>query len=1428
MKKTRRIFLALTILGAMTIVSGCVVNPTKDLSFVGFQDEIKTERANTGYIEPEDFIDDGLKITRRETPTTVEGTPDRYLTTIEFNALVKTDDPGKRPVIDEAWVFNQVGAWGSNQTPDNSEDGGKENASSILEEDSSKKVTNGYYYNGRIGENESYTFKRTTNAYEATSISELTSGTFWLYWVSHPLDDPSKKVTKHREFNGEDFTILQEGAQIDGDEAIELTFDSLDSSSRDVTLAYEIKVPVTEEDHWPTTINSIALFDNGIAVDKDSYTINAVDETLTNGKIVINNVDYNSHEYTIKVSTSYDTSQFFTSPESIKITSDDIPTDSLVEFNIEADSINPKQEAKLNYTIEVNSYNESNTLAPTFSSLSLDYKGQTNSSSDDIIDLTIPPSTYDVDKQKFIWKDEIMFNYDSLGLIRGETYDVEFKYDQNDGYDAGVDKIFTTTTSFEVPLNDAQAITEDDIIRFESIDVTSNSIQLEYEIEIDNQPGFEETVIEKVELLDGDGNSLDENIGNNKTGSFLIEELPPNRQQLYKLRVITNVNSVETSNVLEVTTDKGESQPIEEEDLISFNINEDSITPSSVDYDFEISIPNNDDYELTTVEKIEIVNSEDPSEVLKEVDDFSINSSSNSIVKNGTIDGLNPSQIYKIKLKVYYNDSEFIIFDDEQIFTTAKLEPIQITSSDISLLSKSPNKYETSAEIYWEINTPSSPEYEDTVVEDVRLLDEEGNEVIENITYTDKNSETGTIFIKNLDYGQTYNYNLEVKTNAGSEYIKSDSMASIAIGQGEPLEILKPTLRIEADNSVPNGTTVNIYYNIRVLNDPNYEPTIIEQVSLFNDGVLFNNEGINYIHESEEWGSGVDIGAYIEYSGFFKIEGLTNGQEYNFSVNVKANSGIKETNLFKYTPEKLSPQDISTPISSIKREPGPDGSTIEVFYSIPEIIPDNQYNDTVISFVELVDTKDNKVYASNVGNNWSGKFDVNNLEDGKTYDFVVRVHSNANAPDYYIDSAKMEYSWDKEPARDITSVDLTVSDDPNVVNTTLHYDIDEILYDNGYIDTIVQKVTLLNNGSEFISEGSEAKIDGAWSGDFELTDLESNVEYNFAVKVDTNANSIVSDSVSVLVKDALVINGVENFSINTKNSNLKFAANVIGNPDLLKVRYDGGKNLKVNWNSISTRVTNENVEYNVELKSGHEYIIDKFEISLDNGTTWENVSFDMLTSVPSISGDGYDIAEDGTIFNSSDGKDTGYILFEDSDGNIKIKAPDNSIIDPTFKTKPSALWELIIGLILLLILLLLLILIVFLIRKGWKAKSFNNYEKNDLIFTFNKKLNSKKVIKATTNANLYLVSLDDERTKLNYSVINGKDDKLIWKVSGLPIKTSNYKFEIENEEGKKVKVKAKVEIDESVDESKNSKKETDTKSKTNNKKTKSKSEIFLM
>ncbi len=812
--------------------------------------------------------------------------------------------------------------------------------------------------------------------------------------------------------------------------------------------------------------------------------------------------------------------------------------------------------------------------------------------------------------------------------------------------------------------------------------------EINWEIDLPVSSTTEDTIIEDVRLVDEFGAPITENITytdrTKSTGTITLENLDYNQTLNYKLEVKTNAGQsyVASESSTSIVVGKGAPQAIS---LNKFELKTDSITSDSAIFEYELNIPNNDNYEETKLESVELINI---------TNDNSI--AATSMETSGTLEatGLNPYEDYEFKLRTTTN----VIADndwDENIISiqTNKASPKQIDSSDIVITSNEPGKDETTATLEWDINTLTSVEYEPTKIRDVRLLDEDGNEVIENITYTDREKTLGTITLENLDFNTIYKYSFEVKTNASDEYIKYGSEIIINVEKGSAQNSLVPAIRVEKNGD----SSANVYYDIRIPNDDRYDSTIIEKVSLLNNGAQFENSGNTYVHESNEWGVGNDVGDHIEYSGVFEIDGLPLGSEYNFSINIETNVNQVESEVVSYATNKKEARDIiSSPIASIKKESGSDGSDIKVLYSVEELEYDEEFNDTTISFVEVINKTDGKSYATNIGNDWSGELEINDLDINSNYNFYVRVHTNANEPNNYIDSTEINYSADMESAKPITSAELSIKE-LDINKTILHYDISEILHGDNYLDTVVQSVTLINNGEEFIGEGSTPKHDGNLSGDFELTSLEQGVEYNFSILIETNANNMESEPVTIFFEETLVINSVENFNLDSEEAKLTFDSNLVGSPELFEIRYGDKGPFEISFEKIDepTRILSEkNIEFIVNLDEGQEYILDQFEISNDSGKTWEFVNFDMLVSDNVINGGGYDVSEDGKITNN--GFDTGYTLFEDKNGKLEILSPDGSISEPILMTNVHSfpwIWVIIgslllIGLIILLILLL--------------------------------------------------------------------------------------------------------------------------------------------
>ncbi len=909
-----------------------------------------------------------------------------------------------------------------------------------------------------------------------------------------------------------------------------------------------------------------------------------------------------------------------------------------------------------------------------------------------------------------------------------------------------------------------------------------------------------------IELVDGSTLS-------DASGKGIFRNLPTNSVFTFQFVVIYNYNSEPYTTYIEDNINVGVDFPL---DIVFENLELESSSWDEIKLNYELSMPEPDsNYADTEFEKVEFIAIDpDGNEQLV--------STETALSGSTTIDAttLEPNTEYEFMMRTYSNSGRYGITDwkDNTIkVTTSKGKPEQIDSTDIVLTTKIDENDGTIGYVEYDIELPNNPDLDKTTIVDLKLF-EDGVEVSSNIDYPNNiSSDNGVITLNDLELNSTHSYTLKVKTNVSDEYIESEPVELI-VPKGDAFEPLIPSIDVEKNDSVSDGTSVDIAYNVKIPknDDGLYEETNISEITLLNDNKPFES----YSHTEADWEKNV-VGGYDEITGVFNVTGLEIGDDYNFSLNVESNTGSVKSDEVYYSPENQNPIPIDAPVASIVANDD-DRSKIKVLYNIPEWPINDKYNETSILYVSLIDESTNDVFEGSTSvtdGKLSGEIEVTGLEDGVDYNFVVRAYTNTNNPEGYVDSNSMKYSWDMPIAQEIDENAATLEIDSEATNqtkTTLHYDVEEIIPDTHYIETKIQKVTLLNHGKEYISDDITTRVDGEWSGDFELTTLTNYTNYQFSVRVETNANTIESNVVEISNGDSLYIDRIGNLVYDDSDTTLSFEADISGNKDLLRAKYDG-KELKditsieesVNADSGLTRVT-----YKIKLKYNTKYDINNFIFSIDGGIRY-NTSFDFKTltsgnvameGFANADQDSYDIATDGFVYDNDE--QTQYKIIEvDADAADTYNTRDSKKIvkvldtltgnenDIFIKTGANPVLKILLWILIILAILLiigLLILLILLITRRWKAEANYIYkEDGDLLFVLNRK--TSKEHKRTSNSKLFVINKNAPNDELDYSIITDENGKINLRVTGLPIENDNYKFLLKNDK-KNTKIDAKVKL----------------------------------
>ncbi len=478
--------------------------------------------------------------------------------------------------------------------------------------------------------------------------------------------------------------------------------------------------------------------------------------------------------------------------------------------------------------------------------------------------------------------------------------------------------------------------------------------------------------------------------------------------------------------------------------------------------------------------------------------------------------------------------------------------PRQISSSNISFSKKSVGNNNKNVTFSYNVNLPShNSSYEDTKVSQVTLFDN-GSEVTNNISYSNRSSASGTISVSNLS-GTNHNFTLKVKTNAGSGLVASKS---ISHSLNHPRRIQKDDLVTFKVTSV-NSSTAHVEYKINVgpLGENETMPVLSDLILIYqttgsliykhlsvpsahmegNDVVFSGSQNFNYegyVANSSQKGK------YVNYHLDYEQKGY--GDDW-----VKFD---KETNcqIEKYSAKALSASDVTFTSSDVTEH------TAKLNFSV-KTNSNSAYKDTTIEKVTLLDLEDNEIQS--IENKKSGSFDVSELYSNSKYSYKLKVESNVNT--ITIDPIDV-FTLSQGNGKPISNDDLEVTYIENSDSIDFDYNVTLPELSMDYDATNIIKVEVINVDEDSVVATNKS---GEAIDTITVSDLTPNKTYNFKIRVTTDAvnsdgsdNIIESDSMEITTKslDSLPITEddveFEEVGVTDKTASLHYEVNLPTDP----------------------------------------------------------------------------------------------------------------------------------------------------------------------------------------------------------------------------------------------------------------------------------------
>ncbi len=589
--------------------------------------------------------------------------------------------------------------------------------------------------------------------------------------------------------------------------------------------------------------------------------------------------------------------------------------------------------------------------------------------------------------------------------------------------------------------------------------------------------------------------------------------------------LITNLSSDSSHEFeLNVSTDAGGSSEkikspslivnrsyIQDDDLIDFSVNKVDDEMAEVNYNIEIETPElniNPEIDEFTLSWESAISGDSGNVTFNPVNDPTYDSSIGLLTYSGTVSGnyssrLIPGESYVFTLSANTSTSENVVFTNTTTFDVPKLAPDAIDESNITKFAIA-EETATTLTYDYSITLPSDPKYEATTIESIELIGADDK------VYDTATSETGQLTATGLEANTNYSFTIKVTTNAlesdGSQNVV-EITASGTTTQFPPEIITEDNIEITNPNIGETFADINYYINLNNEIDNNdngdkYEDTEVTKVELLDsdDNVLDTIEDKNV-------------------SGNFSVTGLTPGTKYTYKLRVTTNAIDGSTpnvvtKTFNFTTELGAPRPIENgDVTASLLENTSDTAKINYDITLPP--HDDDFNDTEVTKVELLDESNNSI-QENIDGSTSGTFDISGLDPNTSYTYKIKVTTNAlesdgSTPNEIIVNVN-EFTTDLGSPQDLLkdNIDLT-NDATKSTSDSLTYNYDITLpSDADYEPTEISEVKLISESDDVVATNSGSET----SGDLIATGLDPNKEYNFKIEVVTNANTIATNLVS--------------------------------------------------------------------------------------------------------------------------------------------------------------------------------------------------------------------------------------------------------------------------------------------------------------------------